>query len=148
MIGSAGLAGTQVFALNNGLIDLAGAAASPWLAAALLTLAGLWQLTRTKEICQNACLAPTAYFLGNWKPGAVGGYRMGVDIGVVCVGCCWAIMVLAFVGGVMSLLWMGLATLFMVAEKLPDIGAVIRRPAGAALIGAGALVCIVALGRL
>ncbi|MGR3343107.1 MAG: copper chaperone, partial [Paracoccaceae bacterium] len=80
--------------------------------------------------------------------GAVGGYRMGVDIGVVCVGCCWAIMLLAFVGGVMSLLWMGLATLFMVAEKLPDIGAYTRRPAGLALIGAGALMCVVALGRL
>jgi len=146
VIGSAGLAGAQVLALNNGLIDLAGAAASPWLAAALLTLAGVWQLTRTKALCQSACLAPMPYFLANWKPGAVGGYRMGVDIGVVCVGCCWAIMLLAFVGGVMSLLWMGLAALFMVAEKLPDIGRYVRRPAGAALLGAGMIVGILAPG--
>ncbi len=146
VIASAGFAGVQVWALSNGLIDLAGAAPSPWLAAALLALAGAWQLTRSKALCQNACLSPMQYFMANWQPGCVGGYRMGVDIGVVCVGCCWAIMVLAFVGGVMSLLWMGLATLFMVTEKLPVIGQHIRRPAGAALIAAGMLMSASAAG--
>jgi predicted metal-binding membrane protein len=148
MVASAGLAGVQVYALNNGLIDLAGGVASPVLAAALLALAGAWQLTRAKVICQTACLRPMQYFLANWAPGPIGGYRMGVDIGVVCVGCCWAIMMLAFVGGVMSLLWMGLATLFMVIEKLPDIGQHVRRPAGFALLGTGALVGVSALGWL
>ena len=148
VVASAGLAGVQVYALNGGLIDLAGVAASPWLAATLLVLAGGWQLTRAKAICQTACLRPMQYFLANWAPGPIGGYRMGVDIGVVCVGCCWAIMLLAFVGGVMSLLWMGLATLFMVIEKLPDIGQHVRRPAGFALIGAGVLVGVAALSWL
>jgi len=94
------------------------------------------------------CRAPLQFLSEHWRAGRAGALWMGLIHGLYCIGCCWAIMVLAFVGGVMSLLWMGLATLFMVAEKLPDIGAYIRRPAGTALIGAGALVCIVALSRL
>ncbi len=136
LIGSAGFAAAQVMALNNGWIDLTGVVGSPFAAAALFALAGGWQFTRAKEVCQDACLSPMAYFLTNWRPGVPGGVRMGVDVGLVCVGCCWAIMALGFVGGVMSLLWMGLATLFMVAEKLPEFGMRLRRPAGGALIAA------------
>ena len=137
IIGSAGFAGVQVMALRYGLIGFSGAASNLWLAAALFVLAGLWQFTRTKEACQSGCLTPMQYFMARWQPGFTGGWRMGVDFGIVCVGCCWAIMALAFVGGVMSLLWMGLATVFMVAEKLPDIGAHLRRPGGIALLTAG-----------
>ncbi|HHS89251.1 MAG TPA: DUF2182 domain-containing protein [Rhodobacteraceae bacterium] len=146
LVGSAGFAALQVFALNNGFIDLSGVVSSPWAAAALFALAGLWQLTRAKEVCQDACLSPMGYFLANWRPGVAGGMRMGVDIGLVCVGCCWAIMALAFVGGVMSLLWMGLATLFMVAEKLPEIGMRLRRPAGGLLLVASIYMSLRALG--
>ena len=62
---------------------------------------------------------------------------MGLGLGAFCVGCCWGFMVLGFVGGVMSLLWMGLATLFMVLEKLPQIGHYVTKPMGFALILAG-----------
>ena len=65
---------------------------------------------------------------------------MGLRLGAVCLGCCWALMVLAFVGGVMSLAFMGLATLLMVLEKLPQLGDRLTRPLGFGLIGAGALV--------
>ncbi len=136
LAGSAAFAGVQVLALHNGWLDPAGAAASPLAAAALLALAGFWQFTRTKTACQEACLSPTLYYLANWRPGLRGGLRMGVEVGLVCVGCCWAIMALAFVGGTMSLLWMGLATVFMVVEKLPGIGMRLRRPAGLALLAA------------
>jgi len=67
---------------------------------------------------------------------------MGLGLGAFCVGCCWGFMALGFVGGVMSLLWMGLATLFMVFEKLPDIGHRVTKPAGALLIAAGLAVII------
>ena len=146
LVGSAGFAALQVLALNGALVDLTGVVTSPWSAAALFALAGGWQFTRTKESCQEACLSPMGYFLANWRPGLAGGMRMGLDVGLVCVGCCWALMGLAFVGGVMSLLWMGLATLFMVAEKLPEIGAPLRRPAGAALMAASVYMGLTGLG--
>ena len=87
-----------------------------------------------------------AYFLGRWRPGARGGLRMGLGLGAFCVGCCWGFMALGFVGGVMSLLWMGAATVFMVLEKLPQIGRRTRRPMGAALLGAAALAASRAAG--
>lgn len=146
LIGSAGFAAIQVVALERHVVDLTGIVSSPWLASGLFLMAGFWQFSQTKQTCQDACLTPMQLFLSRWKPGFSGGLRMGVDVGVVCVGCCWAIMALAFVGGVMSLLWMGLATLFMVMEKLPEIGASLRQPAGAALIGAGVITGLSAMG--
>ena len=62
---------------------------------------------------------------------------MGLRLGLVCVGCCWALMLLAFVGGTMNLAFMGLATLVMVLEKLPDVGRLLTRPLAAVLIVAG-----------
>ena len=64
---------------------------------------------------------------------------MGLGLGAFCVGCCWGFMALGFVGGVMNLLWMGLATLFMVIEKLPDIGHRVTKPMGVLLIAGGVL---------
>lgn len=133
ILGSAGFAGLQSLALDHYYLDMTGVVSSEWLAAALLACAGLYQFTRTKELCQDACLTPMQYFLAHWRPDGLGGLRMGLGIGGYCVGCCWAIMSLAFVGGPMSLLWMGVATLFMVLEKLPDIGRHLRRPAGGIL---------------
>lgn len=146
LIGAAGFAGLQVLALDLALIDLTGATQSWWVAAALFGVAGAWQFSRTKGVCQDACQSPMQYFMASWKPGITGGWRMGVEIGMVCVGCCWAIMALGFVGGVSSLWWMGLATAFMVFEKLPDIGHLIRRPAGFALIGVALFCAIRAAG--
>jgi predicted metal-binding membrane protein len=67
---------------------------------------------------------------------------MGAQLGVLCLGCCWALMTLGFVGGTMNLVWMGLATLFMTLEKLPDIGRVLTRPMGYFLIAAGVIVAL------
>ena len=127
----------QTVLLSTGTIDTLGIAASPYFAAALLIVVGGFQFSRLKEICHGVCHAPMSYFLGHWKTGFGGGLRMGLGLGAFCVGCCWGFMVLGFVGGVMSLLWMGLATLFMVIEKLPQIGAIVTRPMGVLLILAG-----------
>jgi len=137
-VGFAGLiAMIQLALLFGGVIDMLGIAKDPLVAGGLLIVVGLFQFTRTKELCHGVCHAPMTHFLGHWRTGFGGGLRMGLGLGAFCVGCCWGFMALGFVGGVMSLLWMGLATLFMVLEKLPQIGHVIMKPAGVILIVGG-----------
>ncbi|MGR3271080.1 DUF2182 domain-containing protein [Thalassococcus profundi] len=137
---AAAIAALQVALLHGGVIDMLGIARQTWLQAALLVLVGAFQFTRLKEVCHGVCHAPTVYFLGHWRPGVAGGLRMGAGMGAFCVGCCWGFMLLGFVGGVMNLAWMGLATLFMVMEKLPQIGHRVMKPMGALLIAAGVAV--------
>lgn len=127
----------QVGLIGIGMIDTLGAMTSGLLTAALLVIVGLFQFSRTKEVCHGVCHAPMSFFLGHWRRGFSGGLSMGVRLGVYCVGCCWGFMVLGFAGGIMSLLWMGLATVFMIFEKLPQIGHHLIKPAGWALILAG-----------
>jgi predicted metal-binding membrane protein len=134
------IAGLQLALLFAGVIDMLGIARSRWVAAGLLLGVGLFQFTRAKEICHGVCHSPMMYFLGHWRTGARGGLRMGLGLGTFCVGCCWGFMVLGFAGGVMNLAWMGLATLFMVIEKLPQVGHYVTKPMGLALIAGSAVV--------
>jgi predicted metal-binding membrane protein len=134
------IAGVQLALLFSGAIDMLGIATSHWFAGGLLIVVGAFQFTRAKEVCHGVCHSPMMYFLGHWRTGFGGGVRMGLGLGAFCVGCCWGFMALGFVGGVMSLLWMGLATLFMVIEKLPQIGHYVTRPMGVALIAGGCAV--------
>ena len=129
----------QLILLSLGLVDMMGKVNSIWISSALLIIAGAFQFTRAKEVCHGICHSPMSYFLGNWKTGFNGGLRMGIGLGAFCVGCCWLFMVLGFAGGVMNFLWMGLATLFMVIEKLPAIGHYVIKPMGAVLIASGVL---------
>ncbi len=132
------IAAVQLALLFGGVIDMLGIARSRWIAAGLLLAVGLFQFTRTKEICHGVCHSPMMYFLGHWRRGFGGGLRMGLGLGVYCAVCCWGFMALGFAGGVMNLAWMGLATLFMVVEKLPQIGHYVTKPMGGLLIlGAG-----------
>ncbi|WP_298835737.1 DUF2182 domain-containing protein [uncultured Roseobacter sp.] len=131
------ITGAQLALLFGGVVDMLGIAKSPWFAGGLLGAVGLFQFTRTKELCHGVCHAPAMYFLGHWRTGFAGGLRMGLGLGAYCVGCCWGFMALGFVGGVMNLAWMGLATLFMVIEKLPQVGHYVTRPMGFALVPAG-----------
>ncbi len=141
LVFAAAITGVQLALLFGGVIDMLGIAKSRWFAAALLMVVGLFQFTRTKEICHGVCHSPMTYFLGKWRTGFAGGLRMGLGLGAFCAGCCWGFMALGFAGGVMNLAWMGLATLFMVLEKLPQIGHRVTKPLGVALI-CGA--CVVA----
>lgn len=131
------ITGAQLALLFGGVIDMLGILRDPLLAAALLVAVGLFQFTRAKAVCHGVCHSPMGYFLGHWRTGPGGGVRMGLGLGAFCVGCCWGFMALGFVGGMMSLLWMGLATLAMVLEKLPQIGHHVTRPLGAALVLGG-----------
>lgn len=127
----------QIALLRAGIIDMMGMAQSTWIAGGLLIAVGAFQFSRVKEVCHGVCHAPMTYFLGHWKTGYAGGTRMGIGLGAYCAGCCWGFMALGFVGGMMSLLWMGLATLFMVLEKLPQIGHYVTKPLGVTLILGG-----------
>ena len=127
----------QMGLLSLNIVDMMGRAKSLWVSAALLMLAGAFQFTRAKEVCHGVCHSPVSYFLGHWKTGLNGGLRMGVSLGAYCVGCCWLFMVLGFAGGVMNFLWMGLATLMMVLEKLPQLGHFLVKPLGGILILSG-----------
>ena len=127
----------QMGLLSLSIVDMMGKVKSLWVSAALLILAGAFQFTRVKEVCHGVCHSPMSYFIGHWKTGFTGGVRMGISLGAYCVGCCWLFMVLGFAGGVMNFLWMGLATLMMVLEKLPQLGHFIIKPLGVILILSG-----------
>lgn len=125
-----------------GLLAPDGSSLSRWLIAALLLAAGLYQFSLFKAACLAKCRMPLTFFMERWAPGAPRAFRMGLELGALCFGCCWALMALAFIGGTMSLLWMGAATLFMVLEKLPDLGRPLTRPAGFVLNTAAGIVAL------
>jgi len=83
----------------------------------LLIGAGLFQLTPLKEACLAHCRSPLSFFLTRWDGGPRGPFKMGAHHGAWCVGCCWALMVLSFVLGVVNLLWMAVLTAMIVAEQ-------------------------------
>ncbi|OAN75474.1 metal-binding protein [Jannaschia sp. EhC01] len=135
-------AGLQFLLFQAELVSAFGDSRSTQLSAVLLLLAGAYQFTPLKEACLSKCRAPLTFFMSHWDEGP---FRNGLRLGAVCLGCCWALMLLAFVGGVMNLVFMGLATLIMVFEKLPDVGRILTRPLGAALIGGGLWLALTSL---
>jgi predicted metal-binding membrane protein len=114
--------------------------ASPWLGGAILVVAGVYQWTPLKYACLQHCRSPLAFLVEHWQPGMRGALQLGLRQGLQCVGCCWALMLLLFVGGVMSLLWIGAITAFVLMEKLAPYGAQGGRLSGLALVIAGAWV--------
>ncbi|MGF1552433.1 MAG: DUF2182 domain-containing protein [Paracoccaceae bacterium] len=91
-------------------------------AAAVLAAAGLWQLSPLKAVCLAHCRSPADWLSRHWRPGPAGAFRMGVEHGVFCVGCCWALMALLFVGGVMNVVWIAALTLLVAVEKIAPAG--------------------------
>jgi len=131
---SALAAGAQVALFNLGLVGGLGQSLSVPLTMALLIGAGAYQFTALKDACLSRCRAPLNFFMQFWDEGP---FRNGLRLGLDCVGCCWALMLLGFVGGTMNLGFMGLAMVLMTLEKLPDIGRYLTRPLGAILIASG-----------
>jgi len=107
--------------------------------AALLIAAGIYQLTPLKNACLRNCRAPAHFLARNWRTGNLGAFRMGLRLGAYCVGCCWILMGLLFVGGVMNLLWIAAIAIFVLLEKTIPFGDVSGRIAGAAMILTGVL---------
>ena len=106
--------------------------------AVLLIVAGLYQFTPLKHSCLATCQSPLAFVMRRWRGGAWGAFRMGVEHGIYCVGCCWALMLLLFVGGVMNLAVIAALTAFVAFEKLAPVGARSARISGVLLLGVGA----------
>jgi predicted metal-binding membrane protein len=88
-----------------------------WLAAAALLGAAAYQLTPLKEACLSRCRAPLGLMLGSWRPGRLGGFRLGLASGAWCAGCCWALMASLFALGVMSIAWTALVAALVGLEK-------------------------------
>jgi predicted metal-binding membrane protein len=118
--------------------------ASPALGGTLLVVAGVYQWTPFKHACLRSCQSPLAFLAQHWRPGTPGALRLGFAHGLACVGCCWALMLLLFVGGVMNLLWIAAITVFVLVEKLlphgSRAGPLVSALSGLGLIVAGAWV--------
>lgn len=112
-------------------------ATSPFLGGALLVAAGVFQWTPLKQACLRTCRSPLGFLLGAWRGGARGALEMGMRHGALCLGCCWALMALLFVAGVMNLLWVAVIAAFVLAEKAFPGGEGLGRTAGFVLVAAG-----------
>lgn len=111
---------------------------NPIVGGSLLVAAGLFQLTPLKNACLDKCRSPLAFVLNHWRDGRAGAFAMGLGNGTFCLGCCWLLMALMFVGGIMNILWMAALTVVVFIEKLFPFGHWIGRAGGLAMIGFGA----------
>ena len=130
---------------HAGLLSMAMASTSAVLGGLVLLAAGLYQFTPLKTACLRYCQSPVLFLSQYWQPGAAGALRMGLRHGGYCLGCCWFLMALLFVGGVMNLAWIAGIALYVGAEKLLPIGRALSRAAGVALCAAGAFLLVRAL---
>jgi predicted metal-binding membrane protein len=104
--------------------------ASAGLGGLLFLTAGIFQWTPLKKACLNHCRSPLLFVMNSWRDGATGAISMGVQHGLYCLGCCWALMVLMLAVGVMDLVWTALLTGFLIVEKILPAGDRIGRAAG------------------
>ena len=111
-------------------------------AGVLLLLTGIYQWTRFKAACLSHCRSPIAHLTAHWREGRFGALRMGFEHGIVCVGCCWLLMGLLFVGGVMNPWWVGGLALLVLLEKVVPRGELLGRAAGLALSGWGLVLLV------
>jgi predicted metal-binding membrane protein len=131
------------------LFSIAAATAQWWLAgssmslddrsaeAAVLIAAGLYQLSPLKGACLRQCRAPAQFISRHWRPGWDGAVRLGMLHGAYCVGCCWLLMALLFVGGIMNFIWIAALAALVAVEKLAPQGLWIGRLTGVTLIAWG-----------
>jgi predicted metal-binding membrane protein len=110
---------------------------SPILGGALLLSAGIFQLTPLKHTCLTHCRSPLGHLMTGWREGTRGAFTMGLQHGRYCVGCCWLLMGLLFVLGVMNLLWVAVIAAFVLTEKVAPAGPWVTRGTGLVLMGWG-----------
>lgn len=125
--------------LHQALLLSAAMKATPLVGGVLLILAGVFQWTPLKRKCLVHCRSPLAFLMRFWREGPAGALAMGLRHGVYCVGCCWLLMALLFVIGVMNLVWVAALTAFILVERLVIKGDLVGRIAGVALVMAGVL---------
>ncbi len=119
---------------NMALVTPMGVAASPVVGGAILVVAGGFQFTRMKSACLGQCRTPTGFLMTQWREGRSGALIMGMKHGTYCVGCCWGLMVLLFVLGVMNLLWVAFLAVVVLLEKVAPRPEIVTKTLGVALI--------------
>lgn len=115
------------------------------LGAALLIAAGIYQWLPIKDKCLHHCRSPVHFITTHWRPGSIGAFKMGLSHGAFCLGCCWVLMTLLFVGGVMNLLWIAAIALFVLLEKVLPFGDVSGRVMGLLMITAGGIIAFIGI---
>ena len=116
---------------------------SKWLSAGLLVAAGVYQWLPIKNQCLHQCRSPIEYISSNWRSGYAGAAKLGIGHGLYCLGCCWVLMILLFVGGVMNLLWVAAIAVYVLLEKVLPFGEITARVMGILIIlAAGFLLAV------
>jgi len=105
--------GLESLGIVSGMMEIA----SPVIAGLVLITAGFYQLTPLKRVCLKHCQNPLTFVIQHWRPGKAGAFRMGLEHGGYCLGCCWFLMALLFVGGIMNLIWIAGIALYVGIEK-------------------------------
>ena len=132
--------GTTAAALQIAVRPLLDDVLAPALfAGGLVALAGAYQLSPLKQACLDLCRNPMLFFMSRWTETPGGVLGLGIRHGVICIGCCWALMLLMFVGGAMNLVWMAALGLIMLAEKVLPFAKTWGRVGGVLMIAAGAV---------
>lgn len=123
-----------------GLLSVAMMSTNAMFGGVILLAAGLYQFTPVKNACLRYCQSPVLFLSRHWQPGAMGALRMGLRHGGYCLGCCWFLMALLFVGGVINLVWIAAIALYVACEKLLPLGHRLSRVAGVGLVVSGAII--------
>ncbi len=129
--------GVQWLLQHYGLLTPMILSRSNWLTAALLVLAGVYQMTPLKHSCLNYCRSPIGFLMSEWRDGIRGAWQMGLKHGLYCCGCCWALMLLLFVAGAMNPIWIVFLTVIVALEKWPRFPAWTTNALGGVLVVAG-----------
>lgn len=116
---------------------------SALLSAAVLLAAGIYQLSPAKQACLRHCRSPAELLTRGWRPGAIGSFALGARHGSWCVGCCWMLMALLFVGGVMNVVWIALLTLLVRMERTAQFGVMASKVSGGILIAWGVATVVI-----
>lgn len=140
---SAAAAVAQAFLISTGFVsEMALKLGDGRIAGALLILAGLYQLSPLKQACLESCRSPLSFLMRLWRPGTAGALRLGLAHGAYCLGCCWALMLLLFVGGAMSLAWIAGLAVLVFLEKLAPASLRTSKVIAIALLVAGTLLVV------
>jgi len=139
---SAGATALQWALATSGLLTPMMEPSTALTAGVLLAIAGLYQLTPLKSACLRSCRSPLAFMSTHWREGVRGALQMGAENGIYCLGCCWALMLLLFAGGVMNLFVVLTLTAWVAVEKLAPFGEQSARISGALLLVAAVWVFV------
>jgi predicted metal-binding membrane protein len=112
----------------------------------ILVAAGVYQFTTWKRYCLEGCQSPVGFLIGRWRPGRRGSVRLGFSHAAFCLGCCWLLMLVVFVTGAMSLLWMGVFSGLVLVEKVWGSTVWFTRGMGLGAVSVGLWVSVLALG--